>query len=242
MIKNIIKSFLTKLKYKGSKYLCPVCGYKAKDFLPAGLYVKRESEKCPQCGSLTRHRHAWLFLEGYFKKRESVTILHFSPEKPIADRLRTMPAIQYFTTQYDRSLKADYHLDIQQIDLPDNHFDVVICSHVLEHIPDDRIAMKEMYRILKPGGCALIMVPLWPSEQHETYENAAIIDPRDRIIHFGQFDHLRIYGLDITERLKKVGFSVEVLDMEKQVNSAVAEKYRLHNNLNIRELIFLSVK
>ncbi len=242
MFKKKIKSFLTKLKYRGSNYTCPICGYQAKAFLPAGLYVKRSNEKCPSCGSLTRHRHVWLFLDDYFKQKQNISILHFSPEKPIADRLIAMAGIQYFTTQYNRELKADYHLDIQQIDLPDNQFDVIICSHVLEHIPDDRNAMKEVHRILKPGGSALIMVPLWPSEKHDTYENVAITDERDRIMHFGQYDHLRIYGLDIISRLEQVGFKVDIVDMEKQVEPQLAEKYRLHNNLDIRELIFLSIK
>lgn len=242
MLKQKIKSFVTRLKYSGKNFICPVCGYQAREFLPAGLYVKRPNEKCPSCGSQTRHRHVWLFLGEYFKRKQNINILHFSPEKPIADRLRVKQGIQYFTSQYDRTIKADYYLDIQKIDLEDNQFDVIICSHVLEHIPDDQQAMNEMYRILKPGGCAIILVPLWPSEKHATYENDAITDSRDRIIHFGQFDHLRIYGLDVTQRLEQAGFKVEVVDMEKQTEPLLSEKYRLHNNLDIRELIFLSVK
>jgi len=85
-------------------------------------------------------------------------------------------------------------------------------------------------------------VPLWPSEKHTTYENSAITDELDRIIHFGQFDHLRIYGLDVADRLTEAGFSVEIIDMEKQMEAALAEKYRLHNYLNIRELIFYCTK
>jgi SAM-dependent methyltransferase len=242
MLKQKVKSFLTQLKYKGSRFTCPICGYQARKFLAAGLYVKRPNEKCPSCGSLTRHRHVWLFLEEYFSKHPSTRILHFSPEKPISDRLKMREGIQYFTSQYDRNIQADYHLDIQNIDLGSDQFDLIICSHVLEHIPDDQTAMKEMYRILKPGGCAVVLVPLWPSEKHPTYENNAVTDYRDRIIHFGQFDHLRIYGLDVTERLEDAGFRVEIVDMEKRTEASLSEKYRLRNNLDIRELIFLSVK
>jgi SAM-dependent methyltransferase len=242
MIKKKLKSILTRIRYSGNTYTCPICGYHAKSFLSAGLYVKRANEKCPSCGSLTRHRHVWLLLDKYLKGKRDISILHFSPEKPIADRLVKREGVDYKTSQYDRNVAANYYLDIQAIDLPDNQFDIIICSHVLEHIPDDQKAMREMYRILKPGGIAIISVPLWPSEKHATYENSAITDERDRIIHFGQFDHLRIYGLDVANRLTEVGFSVEILDMEKLTEAALAERYRLHNNLNIRELIFYCTK
>lgn len=242
MLKKKLKSILTRLRYRGNNYTCPICDYQAKSFLPAGLYVKRANEKCPSCGSLTRHRHVWLFLDQYLNGKKDVSILHFSPEKPIADRLLACEGVDYKTSQYDRKVPADYYLDIQAIDLPDNQFDIIICSHVLEHIPDDQKAMCEIYRILKPGGIAIVLVPLWPSEKHVTYENTAITDERDRIMHFGQYDHLRIYGLDVVDRLKTAGFSVEVIDMEKRIDEQSSHRYRLHNMLDIRELIFLSSK
>ncbi len=242
MIKKKLKSILTRIRYSGNTYTCPICGYHAKSFLSAGLYVKRANEKCPSCGSLTRHRHVWLFLEEYLKGKRDIKILHFAPEKPIADRLVKREGVDYRTSQYDCNVAADYHLDIQAIDLPDNQFDVIICSHVLEHIPDDQKAMREMYRILKPGGIAIVLVPLWPSEKHATYENSAITDVRDRIIHFGQYDHLRIYGLDVVDRLKNARFNVTITDMEKQMDQRLSTQYRLHNMSDIRELIFLSTK
>ncbi|HPM30075.1 MAG TPA: methyltransferase domain-containing protein [Chryseolinea sp.] len=242
MFKKKLKSILTRFRYRGNTYTCPICGYHAKSFLPAGLYAKRANEKCPSCGSLTRHRHVWLFLEEYLKAKQAVRILHFSPEKPIADRLVKREGVEYKTSQYDRNVSADYYLDIQAIDLPDNQFDIIICSHVSEHIPDDRKAMREVYRILKPGGIAIVLVPLWPSEKHATYENPAITDERDRIMHFGQYDHLRIYGLDVVDRLKEAGFKIEIIDMEKRIDELNSKRYRLHNMLDIRELIFLSGK
>jgi len=242
MFKSKLKKILTHIRYKGNTYACPICEYHAKSFLPAGLYVKRANEKCPSCGSLTRHRHVWLFLNEYLKGKQDVKILHFSPEKPIAVRLKKRVGVDYKTSQYDRSVLADLYLDIQAIDLPDNQFDIIICSHVLEHIPDDQKAMREIYRILKPGGIAIVLVPLWPSEKHATYENYAITDERDRIMHFGQYDHLRIYGLDVVDRLEKAGFNVEIIDMEKRIDEQSSKRYRLHNMLDIRELIFLSSK
>jgi SAM-dependent methyltransferase len=242
MFRKKLKSILTRIRYKGNAYTCPICGYHARSFLPAGLYAKRVNEKCPSCGSLTRHRHVWLFLEEYLKDRSEVTILHFSPEKHIADRLVKRAGVDYKTSQYDLNVSADYYLDIQAIDMPDNQFDIIICSHVLEHIPDDQKAMREMHRILKARGIAIILVPLWPSEKHATYENAAITDERDRIMHFGQYDHLRIYGLDVADRLENAGFQVEIVDMEKRIEESSSKRYRLHNTLDIRELIFASKK
>lgn len=102
--------------------------------------------------------------------------------------------------------------------------------------------MREMHRILKPGGIAIVLVPMWPSEKHATYENAAITDERDRIMHFGQYDHLRIYGFDVVDRLNDAGFKVEIIDMEKRIDEINSKRYRLHNMLDIRELIFLSSK
>lgn len=104
MLKKRIKAILTRLRYRGNKYTCPICGYHAKTFLPAGLYAKRENEKCPSCGSLTRHRHVWLFLEEYLKEKKAVNILHFSPEKPIAERLAKREGVNYKTSQYDRNV------------------------------------------------------------------------------------------------------------------------------------------
>lgn len=242
MVKLAVKSLITRLMYAGNNFACPICGYRARKFLPAGLYVKRLNEKCPSCGSLTRHRHVWFFLKDHLQRYAHSRVLHFAPEKPIEDWLRAKDGIEYRTSQYDRSVKADFHFDIQSIELEADQYDLIVCSHVLEHIPDDRKAMREMHRILKPGGFAIILVPLWPSEQHSTYENNAIVDYRDRVIHFGQFDHLRIYGLDVQQRLREAGFEVEVVDMEKRVEPDIADRYRLKNTSGIRELIFLAGK
>jgi SAM-dependent methyltransferase len=184
-----------------------------------------------------------MFLLGHFRTlNDRITVLHISPESMLKDRLAMMHEIEYATSQYDTNVPADYHLDLQDIKLPNDRFDLILCSHVLEHIPDDIVAMKELYRILKPGGLALFMVPMWPSGKHATYENAAVTDERDRIIHFGQFDHVRIYGMDIIDRLKSVGFAVEAIDMEERLSNEEITKYRIKNDSGVKELIFAGRK
>ncbi len=241
-LKAKLAPYYRKLKYSGYTYECPLCHFKARSFISAGLYVKRIDSKCPSCQSLERHRHMWLFLSEYLKNKNVETILHFAPENCLGSLLKKRRDLKYFTSDYDSKAPSDYHFDIQDIESKDNSFDLVICSHVLEHIPDDKKALREIYRILNPGGIALLQVPIWPSEAHGTYENPSITDPRDRIIHFGQFDHLRIYGLDFKERVLEAGFTVTMLDMEKEVPDQMAYKYRLHNNSGIRELTFVCKK
>lgn len=242
-IRQKIKRAYHQVKYHGDLYQCPICGFEAKLFLDAGLYKRRSNSKCPSCGSLERHRALWIVLDGIIKAaRHKLKILHFAPEGCISGPLSSRTELEYLTSNYDKNRVSHYHFDLQNIDCEDDFFDVIICSHVLEHVDDDNLAMREIFRVLKKPGIALIQVPLWPSEAHPTYENRSITDPRDRVIHFGQFDHVRIYGLDVVQRLERAGFQVEVLDMEQRVEPSLSKKYRLHNNLNIRELIFKSVK
>jgi SAM-dependent methyltransferase len=157
--------------------------------------------------------------------------------------LQKEPLLIYKTSHYDKNVESDYHYDIRAIDANDKTFDYIVCSHVLEHIDDDRLAMKEMRRILKEGGIAFIQVPIWPSEKHATYENPSIVDEEDRIINFGQFDHVRIYGLDIFDRLVQAGFSkVEMIDLCQTLDEQRIQKYALKNNGGVRDLTFVCLK
>lgn len=119
---------------------------------------------------------------------------------------------------------------------------MTICSHVLEHIDHDIRAMQEIHRILKPGGVALIQVPMWYSEKHKTYENPEITEPHDRIIHFGQFDHVRIYGLYVIDRLRDAGFKVETIDLNQLMEKEKSKKFGLKNHEGVRDLTFICTK
>lgn len=239
-LRNQIAKKVKQIQYQGKKHFCPICQFKARTFLSAGLYTKRPNSKCPKCYSLVRHRLLWLYLTEKIKisSLENPKVLHFAPEGCLQKALKKCESLNYYSSDYGSNSISDFNFDLEKINYQYSDFDLIICSHVLEHVNSDLQAIRELYRILKPQGRVLLQVPIWPSEMHPTYENPAIIDPRDRMIHFGQHDHVRIYGLDIVERLKTVGFEVKVVNFEKQYSSDKIEKYRLHNTANIRELIF----
>ncbi|WP_354101363.1 methyltransferase domain-containing protein [Bradyrhizobium sp. RT5a] len=164
----------------------------------------RPEAMCPHCGSLERHRLLKLWLDQNQAYVVGKRVLHFAPEPTITNLVRPL-AKKYITA--DICPGQDLILNIERIELPDRCYDLVLCSHVLEHV-DDSAALKEMHRILAENGVALLMTPIiegWP----DTYENPAIIDPNEREIHFGQKDHVRYYGANIRDRIRRAGFETE---------------------------------
>jgi SAM-dependent methyltransferase len=137
-------------------------------------------------------------------------MLHFAPEPCLRDLL-TRVAHPYVRADLDPS-RGDVVLDLTRIDLPDASVDSLLCSHVLEHVDDDLRAMREIRRVLKPGGWALILVPLFADA---TWEDPSITRPEDRLRHFGQHDHVRAYGPDVVDRLRSQGLLVDVWDRER---------------------------
>lgn len=163
---------------------------------------------CPVCGSSDRVRLLYLFLKSktsLFTK--PLKLLHLAPEKPLMDILVKQKNIDYLTADLNPE-QVMVKMDITDIPFPDNTFDAMLCNHVLEHIPDDRKAMRELHRVLKPGGWAILQVPVSKVLEH-TYEDFTITSPLEREKHFGQKDHVRIYGKDFSQRLKEAGFTVE---------------------------------
>jgi SAM-dependent methyltransferase len=187
---------------------CPICGYH-------GMFVSvgkppRWDVRCLNCGARERHRltHLWA-TEGGGDKLAGKRILHFAPEKAVVRRMRGNPL--YETA--DLHQKGTTHkVDITRVDLPDARYDAVIAHHVLEHVDDDRAAIAELFRLLRPGGTAVLSVPINPSRR-ETYENPTITAPALRVLHFGGDDHKRYYGLDFAERLADAGFAVATFRM-----------------------------
>lgn len=187
--------------------ICPICDFRG-SFLHFGR-PPRVDARCPTCGSLERHRLFWLwFAENQYALAEPV--LHFAPEKVFESKFR-QHYLDYKTA--DLFQPADLRLNIENIELPDGAVGTVICNHVLEHV-DDRSALGEIFRILKPSGIFVVSVPIVDSWE-TTYENEAIIDPSLREIHFGQYDHVRYYGRDFSERIRSAGF--------KSIDEVVAE-------------------
>ena len=200
-------SFLIRPFYIGNKVECPVCGKHFRKFLPYGYGKAMDNRLCPNCLSLERHRLIWLYL----KQRSNfftapLKVLHFAPEQPFLKRFKALKNLDYTTADLDSPI-ADLHLDVTNIDLPDNQYDVVICNHVLEHVNDVNKAFTEIKRILKPGGWAILMVPINPNV--DTWEDPSITDPEERKRCFGQYDHVRQFGRDYAQVLEKAGFKVD---------------------------------
>jgi SAM-dependent methyltransferase len=219
---QIIKSFLpnwlkTLLKitrnfallpfYYGFERQCPVCGKSSQRFRAVGK-ESRQDAMCVYCGALERHRFVWLYFEkmtDLFDGKEK-KMLHIAPERCFQDRLKKHLRDGYITADL-LDPRAMVKMDITDIQYPDKYFDVIYCSHVLEHVQNDRKALKELHRVLKPNGWAIINVPI---TVQETFEDPLIVDPLERLRYFGQEDHVRRYGSDYIERLWQAGFEVDV--------------------------------
>ncbi|MGM0636287.1 MAG: class I SAM-dependent methyltransferase [Bacteroidota bacterium] len=211
---------------KGKNYTDPIDGKSFRKFLPYGYQKQRENVLSPSTLSLERHRLLWLWLQNetdFFSKRYKM--LHFAPEQAFYKRFRKMENLDYTTTDLNSPL-ADVKADICDLPFEENTFDVIFCNHVLEHIPDDTKAMQELYRILKPAGFAILQVPMDYSRE-KTFEDDSITEPKERARIFGQYDHVRIYGTDFFDQLKKVGFEVKPIHYAKQLSTNEIEQYRL---------------
>lgn len=209
---NLGKQF-TGLFYYGNKMECPVCGRKARKFMPYGV-IKRENAMCPHCFSLERHRLMWLYLQretDLFSANPK--LLHVAPEKCFIKQLEKLLGDNYITADLDSPL-AKVKMNIQDIRFPDGEFGVIFCNHVLEHVDDDRQAMREMHRVMKPGGWGIMLAPINP-KRTKTYEDPSVTTKEGREKAFGQWDHVREYGLDYPDRLRESGFAVEAVDYAK---------------------------
>jgi SAM-dependent methyltransferase len=197
---SFIRSLVSS-RYKGGNYLCNICGFQMSKF----IILENGNKLCPKCGSLPRTRRLYEFLYEEVGINGK-SILHFSPSKAMSSRIGGLGPESYTTTDFEGEFEAQEKIDITDINKEDNSYDIVICYHVLEHIENDEKAMSELYRIVKHGGRCLIQTPF---KEGETYEDNSIKDPGDRLVHFGQEDHVRIYSVDgLMERLIICGFEV----------------------------------
>lgn len=194
--------------YRGRGLWCPVCERASRRFVSYGVEPWADA-RCVHCRSLARHRLVWLYflemtdlMDGAQKR-----VLHVAPEPCLEGRLRQRLGSGYVTADFQAG-RADMQMDVTAIDYPDEHFDVIYCSHVLEHVQDDRRAMREFRRVLKPDGWAVLLVPV---NAEKTREDPSVVDPAERLRLFGQKDHVRMYGPDYGDRLREAGFVVTVL-------------------------------
>lgn len=255
-IKKLIPSFLIKTYRKqqiqkrikpflGNKVYCILCGNQFTEFAPFGI-VQRQNARCHACGSLERHRLLWKYTSektNLFTSKQRLKLLHFAPERALYENFVAQKNIEYVPcdinpTIYSYDKRATVtKVDITQIPFGDNHFDVIICNHVLEHIPDDKKAISELYRVMKKGGWGIFQVPIDYTREF-TYEDFTITDPQERLKAFGQHDHVRWYGRDYKDRLKAGGFDVKEDDYIHSISPE--EIFRL--GLNKTELIYFCRK
>lgn len=192
----------------GKRRFCPVCGHSSRKFRRYGA-VPREEAQCVHCGALERHRLLWLFVTrrtDLFDGKAKI-VLHVAPESCLASRFAQRLGKSYLTADLFAP-DAMVRMDISDIAYPDEYFDVIYCSHVLEHVPDDSKAMREFHRTLKPTGWAILLVPI---VAETTFEDPSIVDPQERLVAYGQEDHVRCYGRDYADRLRGAGFTVEII-------------------------------
>ncbi|WP_242131535.1 class I SAM-dependent methyltransferase [Aestuariivivens marinum] len=221
IIRPILAIFL-----KGKTYTDPIDGRSFKTFLPYGYGIQRENVLSPSTLSLERHRLLWLYLKNktnFFN--DNLKVLHFAPEQAFYKRFRKLKNLGYITTDLNSPL-ADVKADICNLPFSDNSFDVILCNHVLEHIQDDTKAMQELYRVMKPGGWGIFQIPL-DLKREKTFEDNSIIDKSERTKIFGQYDHVRIYGRDYFDKLRRIGFQVNEVDYTSTLTKDEIEKYCL---------------
>ena len=190
------------------------------------------------CLSLERHRLLWLYLKektDFFSA--PLKVLHFAPEQPFLKRFRALKNLDYTTADLCSPI-ADLQLDVTDIQQPDNTFDVVICNHVLEHVNDANKAFAEIKRILKPGGWAILLVPINPDV--DTFEDPSVTDPKERERLFGQYDHVRQFGRDYADVLRKAGF--QVVEDRLYYELPNDQRERMHLARRGEEIIYKCVK
>jgi SAM-dependent methyltransferase len=195
------------LRHRGSAVHCPCCGGSFARFIP---HRGRPYAKCPRCGSLERHRLLIGFLQQHtdlFVAEHSV--LHVAPEYALQRRLRRLGNLAYRSADLDSPLAMD-RVDLLEMPYGDESFDVVICNHVLEHVADDRRALREIGRVLSADGYAIVMSPI-DAALASTLEDPQVRSPAERHRIFGQSDHLRRYGRDFARRVADEGFAVDTV-------------------------------
>ena len=223
--------------YKGKGVQCNICESHFRKFLPYGRIESRENALCPSCLSLERHR----LINHYLQKETNfytakLKVLHVAPELCFIKRFEKVHADNYVTADIESPL-AKVKMDVHEIPFEADSFDVVMCNHVLEHVDEDAKVMREFYRVLKPGGWAILQSPIDYSRM-KTFEDSSIISPADRELNYGQDDHVRMYGLDYGDRLEAAGFKVKE---EKVINKFSHQEIKA-NGLDKNEIMYFCTK
>lgn len=234
IIPNNIKTILRNIILNGNNVECQLCEKTFLTFLPFGDPPSqlRLNAMCPNCFSVERTRIFWKFLTDTDFFNSNKKMLHVAPELKLFYKFSSNPFIDYhaidkFTEGYTRP-KGTVNMDVTDIKYPDNSFDFILCSHVLEHVPNDILAINELFRVMKYGGWGILQVPI-EMDREKTYEDDSITSPEERKKAFGQFDHVRMYGKDYIDRLQSAGFEVDLNDYAQKVSEATKMRYGFGN-------------
>lgn len=215
--------------FKGDNYTDPIDEKNYRSFLPYGYEKQRKNVLSPGTLSLERHRLMWLYLKnetGFFTQK--LKVLHIAPEQSFYKRFRKMKNLNYTSCDLNSPI-ADVKADIQNLPFESNLFDVIFCNHVLEHVTDDKKALSELYRVMKPGGWGIFQVPI-RYQLEKTFEDPSITDKKERIEKFGQYDHIRVYGMDYYEILEKAGFQVAKINLSNKLTEEEIKRFSLEKN------------
>lgn len=222
---------------RGNKFEDPITGIRYRKLLPYGRTTSRENALAPDSLSLERHRLMWLYLKertNFFTEKHKV--LHVAPEYCFMNRFRKMKNLDYATADLS-SPWADHHFDVHDIPFEENTFDVIFANHIMEHVENDAKVIREFFRVMKPGGFGIFQIPQ-DRTRKTTLEDPAIQSPEDRLEHYWQEDHVRLYGLDYGDKWKDAGFNVKEDDYIKSIGNGLATKYCLPKG----EVIYLCKK
>ena len=201
---------------KGNNHECIICDFKASNW----INLPDQNMLCPNCGSLARDRRLWQILKKRYIK-PNIQILDFSPSRSLYRKWKKEKNVNHIASDLSGDFMADLAYDITQIPEKDNQFDLIICYHILEHVIEDVKAMCELYRVLKTNGTVLIQTPF---KEGEIYEDYSITSETERLNHFGQEDHVRVYSVEgLKTRLESVGFKVIVKRFEKDAYLGFSE-------------------
>jgi len=251
--RNILRTLLQELQrgyflyiknYVGSDRAveCPICGWGGEKFLPFGK-SPRENARCPKCISLERHRAAYLYLKKILPRKKRIRLLHFAPEEALEELFRSYKNIEYLSADIDPNL-AMVREDITHLSFNKGSLDIIFCSHVLQEVDYDLLAMRELFRVLVPGGFAIIIVPL--RDITTTIECSPSISSKEREKIFRERQNFRVYGRDFKERLESAGFKVRIERFINSINREEVKKFGLlpksGNNLEMVVDIYICKK
>lgn len=217
---------ILRIIFRGKKYTDPIDDSNYSKFLSYGYKTVRKNALCPGTLSLERHRLLWLYLDRETNFLSSnLKVLHVAPEQVFYKKFKKLKNWEYFTFDLNSPI-ADIKGDLISTNFKDEYFDLIICNHVLEHIEDDKSALDELYRILKYNGISILQVPI-NVKRENTFEDLSIKSKIQREKYFGQYDHVREYGLDFKDRVEQAGFKVEMINYSKKISQDLVIKYGL---------------